>query len=345
MMSWRGSWAASQQYFLNDVAVSPANFGSYILSGVTSTTSDVDPSLDPSWIELSGASTAVNNISAGNGITLSGTATNPVIINSGVLTLGVGAGLINTSGDPQNPTIANDGVISIVAGTGINVDNTNPQIPVISNTGLTRVIAGVGIDIPLFVVGTPPIINNTGVLSLTAGNNITITGGTTATISANSGTSSYCGSPFAVTSPSPIPAAGTGTINFSPAMIGVLADYLANGAPDATGAFLINMSGFNFYFGATSGSPVLPNNVVNIAFKDTTTNTTYSAGGAMILTASAIYPVNATMPLLYFNVANARTAGLRAVNQIVLTNTTGSVVTMTTTSAGPIAIYYPNGLQ
>jgi hypothetical protein len=336
-MNWRGTWSATQQYFTNDVAVSPINFGSYILFQVTSSTSDVDPSLDPNWGELSAASTSVNNITAGTGIVIDQTATNPRINNSGVLTLEVGAGLTKT-GDAQNPVLANAGVISIAEGAGIKVDNTNPQIPIISNTGVTSIIAGGGIDIPLYTVGTPPTINNSGVLTLTAGPNITITGGSTATITAKAGLVSLVPNTLSVLT---IPAGGSGQLVFFPLLTGIVQNYLANGAPDPNGIFIFNFSGTNFTFTANGGSPVLPNNVVQIAF---TGPVNYSSGDAIILSTAVVYPQSVTLPLLYMNIAAARTAGLTGLTGLLFTNTTTSPLLLTSVTNGT-ATYYPNGLQ
>jgi len=109
--------------------------------------------------QFTSGSSGVQSITAGTNISLTGTASNP-IINS-------------TAG----------GVSSITAGTNITIGGT-PTVPVINATGVQSVSAGTGIS----VSGTSAItVGNTGILSLTAGTGVVLTGATqTPTISVSS---------------------------------------------------------------------------------------------------------------------------------------------------------------
>jgi hypothetical protein len=78
-MNWRDLWDPTTQYYLNDVAVSPVNNNSYILTGKVALLGGADPTANPDWGEISPATTGVDQVIAGNNITLGGTPTLPVI--------------------------------------------------------------------------------------------------------------------------------------------------------------------------------------------------------------------------------------------------------------------------
>jgi len=153
-------------------------------------------------------STTGMDISAGLGIDISGTQTNPIITNNGIIEITAGEGinvvfpLINP--DARFPTIVNRGIITMVDGTGINIDYTSdPHRPTVNSTAVLALTAGkfITIDgsnnnltidavVPEAVTSVTagdginvdntdplnPIVSNTGVLALTAGTNITING-------------------------------------------------------------------------------------------------------------------------------------------------------------------------
>jgi hypothetical protein len=193
-MNWRGLWDATEQYYLNDVAVDGTNNASYILAGKTALLGGGDPSLNPDWIELSATTTGVVSVNAGVGITMTGTGTNPIVNNAGVVSFTAGTGLTN-AGTASNPLINNTGVVALTQGVGIQITGTtNPTItntgirtltqgagiaisagsnPSIANTGLLSAVAGTGISVS---VGQNPTIANTGVLGVSGGTGITITG-------------------------------------------------------------------------------------------------------------------------------------------------------------------------
>lgn len=125
----------------------------------------------------------VESVTAGIGISLTGTATNPQVNNNGVLSVNA-AGGITIGGTAQNPTVQNDGVLSVSAGTGISLGGGS-QNPQVINDGLLTATAGSGISVS---PGQNPVIDNTGVLSLIAGSGISISGSTgNITVSATGG--------------------------------------------------------------------------------------------------------------------------------------------------------------
>jgi hypothetical protein len=184
-MNWRGLWTATEQYFLNDVAVSPMNNASYILNGKTALLDGGDPSLNPDWIELSATTTGVASVNAGVGIAMTGTGTNPIVNNTGVITITAGTGLNNT-GTATNPILNSTGVIAPIAGAGIQITGTATN-PIITNSGIRTIVGGAGLSVS---TGNNPSIVNTGILSLTAGSGLASSGGQNPTLT-NSGVLSF----------------------------------------------------------------------------------------------------------------------------------------------------------
>jgi hypothetical protein len=344
-MSWRGGWSVSQQYFKNDVVVSAINFATYILT-TTSVAGGLDPSLSTGeWVELSSPNTAVNSVRAGVGISVAGS-TNPVITNTGVLTATAGSGIVNT-GTANNVILENTGVITLQQGSGILITGPS-QLPTITNNGVRQIQQGSGILIDRTNPNIPSISNN-GVLTVNQGAGITVnnTDPRNPIVSASVGfTSLITGTvgnqniPFLA--PSPCVAGGQAT--FFVVTSGLFASYLATGPPTPNGVFLINFTGYNLFFTNVGGSPTVGQNLVSIGFFDSALNKTYTAGQTVGLATGAVYPINATIPLCVFNVTAARTAGLRTLDQIVLTNNTLSPFVCPSANA-ITAVYYPNGLQ
>ena len=211
-MNWRGSWVVTQDYFLNDVVISPINGSSYILTGTISLVGGLDPSLNPVFEELSPLSTGITGIAAGPGIIVDNTNPQiPIIENNGVRTLtGDGVSIVVDNTDPNNPVITSLALNTITGQSGISVNNANPQNPIITNSGvrslapldasitvsaptgavvlsangLADVTAGVGIGLAGTVQSRQ--ITNTGVVSLAVGAGLSSTGGVNPTI-ANTG--------------------------------------------------------------------------------------------------------------------------------------------------------------
>jgi hypothetical protein len=304
----------------------------------------LDPALSTAgvWIELSSPNIAVNSVTAGVGISVAGT-TNPVISNTGVVTVIAGIGLVNTgtatavilentgavtiqpgngisiSGPSQTPIITNNGVRSIQQGSGIAIDLTNPNIPSISNTGVLTVNQGSGITVNNTDPRNPIISAQVGFVANISG--AAISAGLTPAVCAAGGQASYFVTPS-----------------------GLFASYLASGPPSAASIFMINFTGFNLLFTNSGGSPTVGQNTVTVGFVDSALNKTYTVNQTVILSTAAIYPINATLPLCFFNVADARTAGLRTLDQIVLTNSTASPLVCPSVNVIS-GVFYPNGLQ
>jgi len=265
--------------------------------------------------------TGVLTVTAGLGIVNTGSANAVVLENTGAVQLQAGNG-ISITGSAQFPTITNIGVRAVQKGAGISIDNTNPNIPTISNDGVLTVNQGAGV----IVDNTDP---HNPIVSAAVGsvNQIIQGGGPGGIIQMVPTTCSVGGQAIVIVVPN-----------------GILASYLATGPPSATGVFLLNFTGFNLFFTNTSGSPAVGQRTVGIAFFDSVRNVTYSPGQTVGLSTTALYPINATMPVCIFDVTAARTAGLRTLNQIVFTNNTNSPFVLPSTNI-ITAVYYPNGLQ
>jgi hypothetical protein len=368
-MNWRGGWDITEQYYLNDVVVSPISTASYILSGPTTLLGGQDPSINAvDWTELSNPTTGVTSVSGSAYIGVVGT-TNVTITNNGVRTLATGTGIANV-GSANNVSLINTGITSLNAGLGIGVAGNT-----ITNTGIrTLAVNPAGLTSS---GGSDPTISNTGILTLTAGNaGITITGGQTATITnsgilgitAGSGLTSTGGQnpTLAVTSvqpvitniaaglnitpdPATIPCPSGGTASYVMAMTSpsVFATQLATtGTPDPNGVWFFEMSNFDvFIYGAPS---IGLNRNLSVSFWDTGT-----AGGPYSYTpfGSAIYfyptqplPINTDLGAFVFDLNAARAAGMRQLNEIRIFNNTDG--TLEPQGWGSIyATYYPNGVQ
>lgn len=163
-MNWRNLWSATEQYYLNDVVVSPSNNASYILAGKTTLLDGGDPSTNPDWVELSLPTTGVVSVTAlpNSGITVTNSTTNPVISNDGVLSLTTGVG-INNVGTAQNPILANTGLVALIGGAGIQYTAGFPY-PTITNTGIRTITAAP----PLLVTAGPNVaLSTSGIIDIT----------------------------------------------------------------------------------------------------------------------------------------------------------------------------------
>jgi len=125
------------------------------------------------WPTSGGAGT-VTSVSAGTGISITGSPTvNPTVNNTGVLTVTAGTN-VTVTGTSQNPIINATGTLTgLTAGTAISITGEAPS-PTVNNTGVTSLIAGTGIGVSGATGAIT--VSNTGVLALTAGTNITIGG-------------------------------------------------------------------------------------------------------------------------------------------------------------------------
>lgn len=222
-------------------------------TGISNTGTAIDPIINNTGV------LSVSTTGSGSGITISGTAANPQIANAGVLsvsTSGSGSG-ITIGGTAANPQISNAGVLSVnsnqgqitLASAGGSVTITNPTpgtINLEAPTGggtLTGITAGAGISV------TPtnpaqPTVTNTGVTSLTAGNNMLVSAPTGSVILAAKVARPMA---FSVGALSNFPIANNNFGNFSCNTLTTFGDLLA-GTGDFigvnTGTVIMDMAGF-----------------------------------------------------------------------------------------------------
>lgn len=379
-MNWRGGWSATQQYYQNDVVVSPTNLASYILNGKTVLRDGGDPISNPDWIELSATSTGVLEVQAGPGITLSGTQTIPVIENAGVITIvPLGGGGIVLGGTPNNPiisttaiqtiiagdtfigvntaggssTITNNGVHTVIGGSGISVDTTDPNNPVIRNEGvLTIASAGTGITVNNGT-GPNPTIQNDGVLELTQGTGgITITGSkANYTISVTPPTLPILTvlTVGGVSSPQPLT---DFSVNPNDSRVRylvsstVISTSIANGDP---GVWVLDLSGIQF----ANSNQTIPNPSIlqcsvsqDIGFI-LVYDVPAANGGVMSLEPSLISPspVVCNGGQIILEPAVLKAAGFTQLRGLQFTNKTGFDIFYTSFPSRIVAYYYPDGVQ
>jgi hypothetical protein len=144
-MNWRGGWSVSEQYYLNDVVISPNDGYSYILT-VTSLIGGVDPAGNlVDWTGIAPATGGgITAIVGGAGISIDNTnPLIPVVNNTGIITATAGVGLVNI-GTANDPEFDNTGVITLVATNGITNTST-AENPILENTGLLSLAVGNGI--------------------------------------------------------------------------------------------------------------------------------------------------------------------------------------------------------
>jgi hypothetical protein len=295
---------------------------------------------------------------------------NPVISSNSITILQPGSGISIDNANPQIPVVSNTGVRQILpADTSVNISNPT-GIVTISANGLIGVTPGLGISL----TGSPqnPEIANAGVVSLDVGSGLSSTGGVNPTIS-NTGVltvspadSSIIASgtaqnvtlrtsapvlvrAFSANIISGVPSAGPGlSTGFAvgmPASPNIFRDYLANGAPDPTGIFIIDMTQIILQFTAAGAAQVLQN-VFTVRFSNGATSyTSSSILNNNYLNVGSSYPVVASAGLVYLNVAEARTAGITALTGISLLNATNGDLQVLSGPAGVNATYYPLGLQ
>lgn len=146
----------------------------------------------------------VLSVGAGTAISITGTAQNPIVNNTGVVAINSGTG-ISVSSATGSPTIALQNVGTAGTYTHPTSITTDAQGRVVSAVIGTSPVVSVsgGTGISITGTATAPIVNNSGLLGLTsanAGTNITITGSATAPIiSASSIPASIANTPLGMT--------------------------------------------------------------------------------------------------------------------------------------------------
>lgn len=332
-MNWRGGWLATEQYYLNDVVVSPVNLASYILNGKTALLNGGDPTTNPDWIELSNTATGVLQVNAGIGLVNTNTPTIVDLENTGIITItagNAGIGVANGSGPPYplNTVISNTGVLSLtpnpLVGSGISVS---------ANTGAIQIA-------------------NTGILGITAGTGLSSTGGQNPTLSVSSSglpklslATSYQLSGVAMT-PDPVPTGNSGLLPFGlPAPLNAFGNDLRNGVPDPNGTWVLDLTKWIF---AITGVQVGPNSNISYSFLDNTTAGgpyayTPQYGDYVQLFITANLPYDFNLGQCAINIPLARATGMRTIDQIRIFNNSGANMEFKC-SGDVLCTYYANGI-
>ena len=324
----------------NTIPLQPEVINEGVLSISGGTNVNVD-NTDPQRPIIS--TTAISEIVGISGIAVDNTNPNvPVISNTGVVNIIVnpGTGLLSTGG--TTPTLVNTGVITIGAGAGISATQSGGTVE-LTNIGIAQLFAGDGILLS-GLNPQEPTITNTGVLSVVAGDDTITVDDTDPQNLIITGNNPSISVLFFT------PTVTTGTV---PGISFILYPstnflyYLANGAPDAEGIFMIDLSTVSILIQG-SGS-VGSNNEITVAFNQiifgqVVTYTSQIIPNVFYATTGTPYPVSMNLGLCYFNVADARAAGLTDINTITFPNTLGGGVSIS--SCGPVfAQYFPLGLE
>jgi hypothetical protein len=167
----------------NPTGPSPTITNSGVLS--VTATSPIVASASTGTISLS-APSVLTSLSEGTGISISGTGNSRTITNSGITDVVSGSpGVISVAVAGGVATISSSGgtgVTKIIAGSNVSISPISGVGEVtISAAGgggggsITEILPGAGVTVASGT-GPKPTITNTGVLALTAGNNVTITG-------------------------------------------------------------------------------------------------------------------------------------------------------------------------
>jgi hypothetical protein len=291
---------------------------------------------------------------------------NPKFI-ANVVTRLIGGNGIRVYGLP-NPIVENTGVLSLEGVDGIQTLGTNDVL--LTNGGILSLGQGPGTTITAGQKPTLSLINVTTVAADVAPSAIFLNGD----LPYNPTVNIFCGqlslmfdstSTDLTTDPLPIPQAvpdpeafGTGTLPITLAD-GIFTTMLANGnaqnLPDC--CFLLDFSSWTIFVdgvGPTNGIGAFGYTLIELSFVDTTT-----AGGPFYYTGGVaqtgfgvvinrfsptVMPYTVTLGQIPFNIADARSAGLRTINQIRFLNPIYAYLQIL--SAGGVwATFFPNGVQ
>jgi hypothetical protein len=267
----------------------------------------------------------VNGFNQGLGILINGNE----IINNGIRHIAVGGGL--TLSGLFDKTLNTNSILSVTTGQGISNIGT-AQSPILDNIGVTQLTTPVG-GLTLSATTGPITCSNNGVLTLTAGSGISITGNTISTSEAI-----LCKLFNTITSSSgfPLDKFGQAFVDFT-VTSPFFNSCMLNGAPDPNGLFTIDLSSFSFY---TYGDTLISTLSLLIFAIDTTTNTSYQ------ITGNRSYPFN---PVAFYPtlgiinmppVSILRAAGMRSLTRLQFSTLNAEYIL---TSTGPVtAIYYPS---
>ena len=108
-MQWRAEWAITTQYVKNDVVISSIDRAIYVLL-ITSELGGTDPSVNSNWFPITSPTSGVTDLFAEDGVDNIGSGTNPILANTGIITVRPGSN-ISITGTASNPIV--NGVPSI----------------------------------------------------------------------------------------------------------------------------------------------------------------------------------------------------------------------------------------
>jgi hypothetical protein len=162
-------WNPSTVYILNDVV----EYSGFTYISIQTGNVNRQPDTNPLWWGVSGGG-GVTSIVAGAGITVSGSSA-ITITNAGVRSLTAGTGM-SLTGTANNPTVVNNGVVTLTAGTGITLSGSanNPTITAVSNGPLQSsvIVVPPTSSIASFTTITAAQISNVFICSNTAGQRV-----------------------------------------------------------------------------------------------------------------------------------------------------------------------------
>jgi hypothetical protein len=276
----------------------------------------------------------------------------PVIGNTGVRQILAADASITVSNPTGIVTLSANGLLGVTQGLGISVTGT-AQNPEIANAGVISLAVGAGLS---STGGVNPTIANTGVLTVAAADSSIITSGTAQNVILRTAAPvlvrAFTGFGSLGTGFTPAnPNTSFGLATNVPASPNIFRDYLFNGAPDPAGIFMIDMTQLMFQFVGFSGSTQVIQNEYSVSFVEIVPggpNKFYTSATILnnnYLTVGQAYPVVAAAGMLYFNVADARTAGLTRLDNISFLNQTNGTMVVLSSPTIYSATYYPLGLQ
>ena len=265
-MQWRGEWDITTQYVKNDVAISSVDRVIYVLL-ITSELGGKDPSINSNWFPVTAPTTGVTDLVAENGVENTRSGTNPILENTGIITVRPGSN-VSITGTASNPVV--------------NVAFTSPRF-----------------------------------CNLFASSTAVITG-------------------------FPVTGTTTGEVIFGTSLSTFFNDCIANGPPDGNGCFWIDLTSFNFKLTGNPATALLSDGF-RISAVDTALNLRYFITAQYITAGFFPTPVNVTLGSICLKVSQLRDAGLRAVNGFYFSLPNASLPTVyNLTSFGNItAVYSP----
>jgi hypothetical protein len=142
-MSGYSQWSPAITYILDNIVF----FDGLIYICIQNANTNHQPNSSPTWWATNGGGSTITSISAGAGISVSGS-TAILITNTGVRTLTSGGTGITIGGTATDPTVSNTGVLSLTAGTNVSLTGT-AQNPIINSAvdGVQTLTAGANIAI------------------------------------------------------------------------------------------------------------------------------------------------------------------------------------------------------